>query len=142
MSSYEVTVNGETYTVQLRGRRGSTLNLSIDDQEYSVGVDPNAARGREKVLIRLIPKASVSRGTSTSRASPSPEVKAPLPGIISDVKVGVGDKVSAGATLVVIEAMKMENPIKAPADATVSAVHVSKGKEVTAGHLLITLDLT
>ena len=140
MSSYEVTVGGETYTVQLRGRRGSTLTFAVDDQEYSIGVDATS-QAKATISIRPLPKGSGQRGASASKSATSPEVKAPLPGIISDVKVSVGDKVSTGTTLVVIEAMKMENPIKAQADAIVSSVHVSKGKEVAAGQLLISLNL-
>lgn len=139
MSSYTVTIHGESYTVHLRARHGSTILFTIDEREYEVTVDPSVSVDRHSISISHIPKGSASRASTQSTKSASPEIKAPLPGIVSDLKVAVGDKVSAGATLVVIEAMKMENPIKAPADATITAVHVKKGAEVAHGALLITL---
>jgi propionyl-CoA carboxylase alpha chain len=62
---------------------------------------------------------------------------APLPGTVVKVVVSVGDLVSAGATLVAIEAMKMEHEVRAPADGTVTEVHVAEGEQVDAGRLLV-----
>jgi biotin carboxyl carrier protein len=60
-----------------------------------------------------------------------------MPGIISEVKVREGQQVELGDTIVVIEAMKMENPIRAPRSAIVSAVKVAKGQEVQGGAVLV-----
>ena len=62
-----------------------------------------------------------------------------MPGTILDVKVSVGQKVNAGDTLCVLEAMKMENEIPAPAAGTVAQVIVSKGASVNAGEVLVVL---
>jgi biotin carboxyl carrier protein len=61
-----------------------------------------------------------------------------MPGIVSEVKVAPGAEVKAGDLLVVIEAMKMENPLKATSDAVVDTVRVQKGQEVSAGEILVT----
>ncbi len=66
-------------------------------------------------------------------------IKAPMQGLIVDVKVEVGQKVKTGDEVVILEAMKMENPIVAPKDATVLAVKVSKGNTVNAGDALVIL---
>ena len=63
-----------------------------------------------------------------------------MPGNIIDIKVNVGDAVKNGDTLLILEAMKMENEIKAPCDGTVAGVHVSKGDTVDSGALLISLN--
>ena len=65
---------------------------------------------------------------------------APLPGTVVKVAVAAGDAVSAGDTLVAIEAMKMEHEVRAPSDGTVTEVHVSAGEQVEAGRLLVVID--
>ena len=66
-------------------------------------------------------------------------VNCPMPGTILDVKVSVGQAVKNGDTLVVLEAMKMENEILAPHDGTVAQVIVSKGSTVETDSPLIVL---
>ena len=63
-----------------------------------------------------------------------------LPGNILDVKVKAGDSVKAGDTLLILEAMKMENEISAPQDGTIASVNVRKGDVVNSGDLLITMN--
>ena len=65
------------------------------------------------------------------------ELKAPMPGLIVDVRVQAGQAVQKGDPLLVLEAMKMENILKAPADGTVSAIKVSLRDNVQKGQLLV-----
>ncbi len=67
------------------------------------------------------------------------EIKAPMPGLVLRVLVEPGQRVEAGAGLVVLEAMKMENQIKAPAAGVVAAVRVEAGKAVEKGQVLVVL---
>jgi propionyl-CoA carboxylase alpha chain len=62
---------------------------------------------------------------------------APMPGVVLDVRVEPGDTVTAGQTLVVLEAMKMEHHMTAPADGVVAEVRVEVGKQVENGALLL-----
>ena len=66
-------------------------------------------------------------------------VEAPMQGLVLSVLVSQGEKVKAGQELVIIEAMKMENPIVAPIDGTVESVNVSKGDIVETGNPIVTL---
>lgn len=65
------------------------------------------------------------------------ELKAPMPGLVLDVKVGPGDEREAGEALVVLEAMKMENILKAPAKVKIKSVQVSKGDAIDKNTVLI-----
>ena len=67
------------------------------------------------------------------------KVVAPLPGTITDVKVAVGDTVKTGDTVVILEAMKMQNNIEAEADGTITEIHVGKGDTVMEGTPLVTI---
>ena len=80
---------------------------------------------------------TVEEGTGAAVAS---AVKAPMPGNILDVKVKAGDSVKAGDTLLILEAMKMENEISAPQDGTIASVNVRKGDVVNSGDLLCTMN--
>jgi biotin carboxyl carrier protein len=128
MSRYSIAVNGVSYSVELRGRRGTLLTFAVDGVEYAVEVSSTTHASKAPLP---------SRGSSSAERGSTPEVRAPIPGIVSEVRVAVGDAVSKDSTLVVIEAMKMENPIKAQRTGTVSKVHVTKGQEVLSGHLLV-----
>lgn len=64
-------------------------------------------------------------------------IKAPMPGLVIDVKVKAGDTVKAGDALLILEAMKMENIIKSPGDANIKNVRAKKGDSVEKGQVLI-----
>lgn len=140
MSSYSVTVDGRSYEVSLIARRGPLLIFEVDGKEYSAVVQPRPTEITPTIAITPLLPGQKASAASQSQPQGSSEIKAPLPGIISDVKVKEGDVVSTGATLVVIEAMKMENPIKAPKDGKVKSVHVKKGQEVPQGAALISIE--
>lgn len=80
----------------------------------------------------------------TAAAAPAPAggtpVTCPMPGSVLGVKVNVGDKVSAGQTMFVIEAMKMENDIVAPVDGTVASISVKTGDTVDTDQVMGTLN--
>ena len=67
-------------------------------------------------------------------------VKAPMPGLVVRVEVQEGQRVDAGAALVVVEAMKMENELRAPRPGVVSRIHVKPGQTVDKGVPLVTLE--
>jgi len=70
----------------------------------------------------------------------SSEIVSPMPGKVLDVVVAIGDLVEAGAALLVLEAMKMEQTIRAPAAARVTAINVDGGAMVGPGQILLTLE--
>ena len=67
-------------------------------------------------------------------------VVSPMPGIIKEIDVSVGDKVNEGDTLCILEAMKMENPIVAPVSGKISEINVSAGQPVKRGDTLVAIE--
>ena len=111
-------------------------DITVDDGSYTVVIDGETYVIALEELGRHIIR---TRGGGASGAG-GQVVKAPMPGKVSHVAVRVGDHVDAGATLVVIEAMKMENEFKASAAGTVSEVRVTPGQAVNPGDVLVIVE--
>ncbi len=136
MSRYRVTVKGEEYDVTLLRRSHDSIAFEVNDSSYHVEIKPlveikeNAFQGGGTVVT--------SSPSESKQAAPG-QLLAPMPGVVARVEVSKGDTVSAGDTLLVIEAMKMENNIPAPISGTVEEISVSVGAEVNKDELLVTL---
>ncbi|NER13699.1 acetyl-CoA carboxylase biotin carboxyl carrier protein subunit [Leptobacterium flavescens] len=102
--------------------------IKIGTNSYSVSISDE--------LAQLITEMGLSLGSSKQVNT----VKAPMPGLIIDVKVAEGDSISENDSLVVMEAMKMENILMAPRDGVVKSVTVNTGETVDKGALLIELE--
>lgn len=76
-------------------------------------------------------------GMANAAGSKVNHIKAPMPGLIIDLKVMVGDAVKPGDALLILEAMKMENVLKSPGEGTVKAIKIKKGDSVEKGQVLI-----
>ncbi|MDO5123782.1 MAG: biotin/lipoyl-containing protein [Eubacteriales bacterium] len=124
MKNLKITVNGVTYDVQVEEVSGS----SAPTQAPAPAAAPAPAPAKA-------PAAPVATGTTGSV-----EVTAPMPGTILSIKVSVGQQVNKGDTVIVLEAMKMENEIPAPEAGTVASINVQSGSNVETGALLITLN--
>lgn len=133
-----VRVNGETVHVRVPAhheRRTEPEWIVIGDRPYEVLFD------REMRHLRAGGQAYElyvrDMETVTTRPiSGDGHVKAPIPGIITQVMVAVGQSVAVGDPLVILEAMKMENQIRAPRSGTVSTLNVSVGRGVVLGEAL------
>ena len=117
MKNYTITVNGVAY------------NVTVEEN----GAAPAAQSAPAAAPVTAAP-------VSAPAASGNIKVEAPMPGTIIDIKVSSGNAVKTGDTLLILEAMKMENNIVAPSDGTVAGIHVNKGDSVEAGQILITLN--
>ena len=120
MKNYVITVNGTAYDVVVEEADGSSA---------PVAAAPKAAA--PKKAAAPAPKAAAAGGTP---------INAPMRGTIVDVKVKVGDKVTNGTVVAVLEAMKMENDIVSDKDGVVAAICVNKGESVETGAPVITLN--
>ena len=123
MKNYTITVNGNVYDVTVEEGAGSGA--------------PVAAVPKAAAAPKAAPKAAAPAASGTAG---SVKVNAPMPGKILAVKANVGDKVTKGQVILVLEAMKMENDIVAPQDGTVASVNVAVGSSVESGETLATLN--
>jgi biotin carboxyl carrier protein len=146
MSKYDVTINGVTYLVDLLKRNGEEISFTVDGQNYDVRVsrkisETRIARSSHHITQQTPVATSTGSQMATTPSSPG-EVTAPIPGILSSIKVSVGDQVTVGDTVAVIEAMKMENPIRAHCNGKVTQIYGKAGDEVKVGTALVTIDNT
>ncbi len=125
----KVTVNGMTFDVEMQG------TLNENDLPDAPAADATAAPAAPKAAAPAAPKAAAPAG-APGKGMP---VKAPLPGVVTAISASVGQKVKKGDTVVVLEAMKMENNIAAECDGTVTSVCVAQGDSVMEGTVLVTI---
>ncbi|MBQ9306983.1 MAG: acetyl-CoA carboxylase biotin carboxyl carrier protein subunit [Clostridia bacterium] len=122
-----------------------TFNVTVNGQAYEVSVE-EVTSGEQPVVApaaHVAPKAAAPKAAPKAApavAGSGTPVKAPMPGTILDVKVKVGDTVTNGQAVCVLEAMKMENEIPAPKAGKVTSVLASKGASVNTGDTLVTIE--
>jgi pyruvate carboxylase subunit B len=147
------TVDGERLEAHLAAVPGTAFqHLLLAGRSWTVAVEalegggggPRWALGAigERFEVEAIDERSREIQALTGRArapTGGGVVKAPMPGLVVRVEVNVGQRVEAGAGLVVVEAMKMENELRAPRPGVVEAVHVAAGQAVEKGAALVTL---
>jgi len=139
VTKYLVTVNGKTHAVQLLERKNSLLSFRVGKKNYSVDIRTVLEeRSKQQDTARLQHKSSLI--TEKGETTDAKDVCAPMPGIIVSVAVSEGDSVEPGQTLLVMEAMKMENNISAQRSGQVKKVHIAPGEEVVNHQVLITLE--
>ena len=143
MRKYEITVDGKEYKIAVNHFTSEEVDLEVNGKPMKVKVSSivsdsfitsaparrSATASGSAVPAQSAPSASASAGEGG--------VSAPIPGLILEVFVKVGDKVTAGQALLKMEAMKMENAINAPHAGTVTAIKVKAGDAVNQGQELI-----
>ena len=116
------------------------LIVTVNGVAYNVTVEEGTGAAVASAPVAAAPTAAPAPAAAPAGAAGSVTVTAPMPGNILDVKVKAGDSVKAGDTLLILEAMKMENEISAPQDGTIASVNVRKGDVVNSGDLLCTMN--
>jgi acetyl/propionyl-CoA carboxylase alpha subunit len=124
---YHVVHQGKSYSAELISAdyAAKAFVLKINGQR----VELQAKDRFDQLLERL--------GLSSAAATKVNELKAPMPGLIIDIRVQPGQAVQKGDPLLVLEAMKMENILKAPADGTIDSIKVALRANVTKGQVLV-----
>lgn len=134
MKTYKFKINGNDYSVDINSVEGNIADVTVNGASYKVEMEnaPVVPAAPAAAPVAATPAAAPAPAVQAAPAASGEgkPVQAPMPGVILEVSVKVGDKVKAGQKVAVLEAMKMENEIDASADGTVTAVLVSKGDSV------------
>ena len=154
-SKFNITQHGNKFlignkelTLDIEKVNASLYHILRESQSYKihlVRIDSNSKTATIKVNNKLL-KVSLrdkldllldNMGLETGNESSNNTINAPMPGLILDISVSVGDQVRKGDTLLILEAMKMENAIKSPKDGIISSVKVIRGESVEKNQALV-----
>lgn len=145
MKEYSFKINGNRYNVAVNSVSGNIADVTVNGVSYQVEMENAAAPAQAAPVQAQAAQAPVQTGAPAPAQTTRPAtgsgktVASPLPGVIIDIKVNVGDTVKAGQTVAVLEAMKMENDIQAEHDGTVTAINAAKGDSVLEGAAIVTI---
>ena len=141
---YEFSLNGHSGQAQLISARNGSMTLLFDGRAVQAHVVSHGGRILVAVEGRVYEFSTAQDGRGRERKSQTggwePEIRSPMPGKILEVRVSQGDEVEANQTLVVLEAMKMENTLASGARARVKTIHVAPGELVELGQILVELE--
>jgi biotin carboxyl carrier protein len=144
-------VNGVAVQPDIIQTDAHSWHVVLNDRSFRIIVDEHDANGRSVSMqvngkpvqaerIRPLDKLLKSMGMDAAKSKKANDMKAPMPGLIRDVKVQVGMELKAGDPVLVLEAMKMENILKAPSDAVIKSIHVETGDKVEKNTVLVTFE--
>lgn len=125
---------------------GRTVSLRHKGRMYIVDVTPRSHRGLRALvngqggLVELFDELGAAAAATAGTGPSARELRAEMPGMVVEVKCKVGDRLTKGQAVVVLEAMKMQNELIAPDDGVVEEVMVQAGQSVESGALLLRLE--
>lgn len=148
MKEYKFKINGNAYQVAVSKVEDGAATVSVNGTLYTVELE-GEAEGPKPVkpvhvspaTYQATPQAAPAKVSAPAAAAGSEtSIKSPLPGVILDVKVKEGDSVKEGQTLMILEAMKMENNIDANKAGVVKRIIKRTGDSIMEGDVLITIE--
>ncbi len=142
MKEYKYKINGNVYKVAIKDIEEDIAHVEVNGTPYKVEMEK-----APKVIVKPVVRQSISAPAAPAApvvkkpvAAGKSGVQSPLPGVILDIKVNVGDTVTKGQVIIILEAMKMENNINADRDGKVTAINVNKGDSVLEGTDLVIIE--
>lgn len=151
MKQYRYTINGAQFDVAIDSIAGSKAKVVVNGLPFEVEMQGSALTEADlpdmgeapASAAAPVPSAPAAASAEVPAAKSGPgagtPVKAPLPGVVTKILVEAGQAVKKGETVLVLEAMKMENNITAEADGTVTGICVAAGDSVMEGTTLLTV---
>ena len=140
MKEYKYKINGNEYVVAVGDIVENVASVTVNGEEYKVEME-KSAKPAAKAEAPAAPKAAAPKPAAPAgKVDVNKAVKAPLPGVVNEICVAVGDSVKKGDTVVILEAMKMANNLTAEKDGTVTAVLVAAGESVMEDTPLVVIE--
>ena len=145
MKEYKIIINGNDYNVAIDEAEGNTAKVEVNGTPFSVEFERPIAKPKAVSQVkRPAPAAAAPAAAPVAKpaavsAAGGNVISSPLPGVVLSINKQVGDAVKKGETVLVLEAMKMENAIEATCDGTVKEIKVQKGDSVLEGAALIVI---
>lgn len=137
MKEYKYKINGNEYNVVINSIEDGLADIEVNGTPYKVEILTEKKKVSKPAIkhptVTAAPVAAAPVAPAASAGGQGTGVKSPLPGVILDVCVKVGDEVKVGQKVAVLEAMKMENNINADRDGKIVAVKVNKGDSILEG---------
>ena len=141
MKEYKYTINGNKYEVVIGDIVDNIASVTVNGEDYKVEMERKEKKVEKPKVVRPVAAAEpASPAAGGARTNAQNAVKSPLPGVITEIKVAVGDEVGAGDTVVVLEAMKMANNLEAEKAGKVTAICVQEGQSVMEGDALVVIE--
>ncbi len=137
MKKFKFTIRGQEYDVEIKDLQGSNAKIEVNGTSYDVDVHIEEKASKTPRLVRKAVVNKPGEGSIKKGGAGSATVKAPLPGSIIKINIAVGDSINPGDTLLVMEAMKMENNVLAEKGGTVKAIKVAVGDSVLQDDVLV-----
>lgn len=142
IKEYNYKIKGVDYNVKIKGVEENIAMVEVNGIDFEVEMEKPIATPKPVVRAVAAPVKTVEapKPAQEAVAAGVSAIKAPLPGTINDIKVTVGQAIKKGDTVVVLEAMKMENNIDADRDGKIAEVRIAKGDTVMEGTVLVTIE--
>ena len=127
---FHILKNNKAYRAEIEQAdfENKSLTIKVNGNRYEIKIEDHFDQLADQL------------GFSAANTQKASDIKAPMPGLVLDVSVEVGQEVKEGDGLLILEAMKMENVIKSVGEGHVKAIHIKEGKAVEKGQLLIEIE--
>jgi len=138
MKTYKMIINGEKYDARIKKYKSDQVIVEVNGIDYEIELERTNRRKTEIIRSpKMQPTINVAKTSSKPIVTSVGSVLAPIPGLVLHLLVKEGDKVNAGDTVLILEAMKMESEIASTATGTINKINVKEGVSVQEGEVLI-----
>ena len=127
-NTYLLNLNNKVFQLTAEQIDGNSFNVLVGGDNFDITIRTSL----QEKAYKLLENASTQLSHHT-------DVKAPMPGLILKIRKNIGEKVEQGESVIILEAMKMENDLKAPSSGVIEKVFVSEGSAVEKGTALFSI---
>ncbi|WP_298476932.1 biotin/lipoyl-containing protein [uncultured Maribacter sp.] len=139
MKNFDFKINQNSYKVKIVSQENNKIALEVNGTSYTVEMAKEVKTKKTPTLVRAASKRP-AEPIKVNPTSSKTKIVAPIPGTILSLNIKVGDVIKVGDSLLILEAMKMENNIVAEKAGTVTTLNIAVGQQVLQNEILIELE--